>query len=158
MKTTFKDRVITELLIFWKNRYLFILELIIMCWGVSIFTRSLALYFHVPAEERFWDLGFHIFPESDKLFLNDFFQWFLWSSLGVVVFAPIFVPSFHKNGVYGWIVFFEVLTSLMIVHIFRAITYHITRIPSPSWRCMGDPELEVPKSMHGMFFIFYSVF
>ena len=156
MKTTVKERIITELLVLWENKYLLLIEVFIMCYGVSLFTRALALYLHVPAKERLWDLGFQIFPESDKLFLNDFFQWFLWSSMAVVYILPMIFPKFHRKGVYGGIVFFEVFTTLMVVHIFRAITYHLTRIPSPSWRCMSDPNLEVPQSMHGEVFSIFS--
>lgn len=144
-----KERLNIELRLAWKNLPLFLFLGFMLCWFLSIFTRALALYFHVPTKERLWDLGFKLFPVSDKLFLNDFFQWFLWGSLGLTLALPVLSKKFHKKGVYGFVTFIEVVTCLTIVHSIRAVTYHLTRLPSPSWRCMSDPTLRVPKSMHG---------
>ena len=154
-KTSINLRGYTELHLILKNLWILILVVFSIIYFPVVLFRNLIFYYIEPSKEKIWDLGFELLPETDKDYLQNLPQWFVWTSTLIFVLFAVFNKKVHLRKEYGMVRFLSCYSLLLIMHLIRVFNYHSTRISSPTSFCMNLRPDQKPEKIQ---YIFYKIY
>ena len=153
MISSMKERFLVEWFLFKKNWFYMFLFPILMIYLSVILLRNLIFYYANATTQRFWDIGFRGIPEYADDYIENLVQWVVWGSTSFYLFLPGIFPRFHQKKKFGIPRFIVTYTILLFLHSVRVISYHVTRIDSPSDYCMNLNESDKPQTILGKYIL-----